>query len=128
MSTKFTDEEVDILIEFLNDEIGELKDGDTLENYYDKAADLSQAISQLHYKNEIEHPSIREKVKAVMERITEQWIEGANVSFGRRNEDLSNTAWDNKPELLSDVKSECEEAAEYLGILIKLEQWEKESE
>lgn len=23
-----------------------------------------------------------------MERITEQWIEGANVSFGRRNEDL----------------------------------------
>lgn len=31
MSTKFTDKEVDILIEFLNDEIGELKDGDTLE-------------------------------------------------------------------------------------------------
>ena len=63
-----------------------------------------------------------------MERITEQWIEGANVSFGRRNEDLSNTAWENKLVLLSNVKRECDEAAEYLGILIKLEQWEKESE
>lgn len=41
ISTRFTDKEVVILIEFLNDEIGELKDGDTLEDYYDKAADLS---------------------------------------------------------------------------------------
>lgn len=58
--------------------------------------------------------------------ILQEWIEGANVSFGRRNEDLSNTAWDSKGELLSDVKRECEEAAEYLEILMKLEQWEDE--
>lgn len=111
---KLTDDEADALIVILDDEVSECSE-ETLDEYYNKAADLTLAIKQLHFSNEIEHPDVRERVKAVTEQITEQWLDYANHRFEAR------AKCDNKIELLSDVKRTCEETVEYLGILIKLE-------
>lgn len=121
---KFTNDEVDALIVILDNEISECPE-ETLDEYYNKAADFTLAIKQLHFSNEIEHPSVREKVKAVIEKNTEGWINSINNIFKRRADDLSNTAWDNKIELFSDVKRTCKEVSEHLGILIKLEAQEE---
>lgn len=116
---KLTDDEADTLIVILDDKVSECSE-ETLDEYYNKAADLTLAIKQLHFSNEIEHPKVRERVKAVMEQITEQWLKSANHNFEAR------TKCDNKTELLSDIKRTCEYAVEYLGILIKLETQEIE--
>lgn len=111
---KLTDDEADALIVILDDEVSECSE-ETLDEYYDKAADLTQAITQLHFSNEIEHPAIRERVKAVMGQITEQWLKSATNSFEARNN------YDNKIQLLSKCETDLRGAAKYLGILIKLE-------
>lgn len=122
---KFTDEEVDTLIDILNDKVSEIYENETFDEYYNRAADLTLAIKQLHFYNEIEDSDAREKVKAIVDSIMEQWIGDAKDCFKRRTEDLSNTAWNNKAQLFSYTKRTCEEAAEYLGILIKFEKQEE---
>ncbi|MBQ1197051.1 MAG: hypothetical protein IIX47_00410 [Spirochaetaceae bacterium] len=111
-------------MEFINDEIGELRDDETLETYYDKAADLAQAMHELHLNNEIKHPSVRAKVSKVIESITEQWVESTYTQFEKRKwniEELKNNGIDNKTELYERIKRACEDLVEYLSILIKLE-------
>lgn len=122
--TEFTDSEADTIMEFINDEIGELRDNETLESYYEKAADLAQAMHELHLNNEIKHPNVRAKVRKVIESITEQWLESAYTQFEKRKwsiEELKNNGVDNKTDLYERIKRKCEELVLYLNILIKLE-------
>lgn len=116
---RFTDEEVDTLIEILDDKIAGVFINEAFGEYYGRDADLSQAIRQLLFSNEIKNPGGWKEVKAEVEKITEQRLADANDDFKIRA-----TARD-KADLLSDVKRTCEEAAEYLGILIKLETQEE---
>lgn len=112
---KFTNNEVDILIEILDDEVSERSE-EPLDEYYDNVADLTQAITQLHFSNKIENPSIREKVKSVMKDRFILKIENVKSLFINRNRNKKG-----KTKRLSFAKIDCEDAANYLGILIKLE-------
>ena len=114
----FTDDEADLVIEWANDKIGELLQTETKESYYDKAADMSQVMHDLHFENTIKHDEHRKKVRKMLKESLDTWIDGI-----AKWEDVSERMKRNREDYtdyLDDVQNSCVRIIDFVGILKKL--------